>query len=57
MTNNTNLNNARPRWKRARDRDVEWLKSRIGADKDPWIQAQIERLLLANGPEEAPTQE
>jgi hypothetical protein len=27
-----------------RERDLKWLRSRLGADKDPWIQAQIAKL-------------
>jgi hypothetical protein len=28
----------------ARERDVKWLRSRIGAGDDPWIQDQIAKL-------------
>jgi hypothetical protein len=27
-----------------REKDLKWLRSRLGADKDPWIQAQIAKV-------------
>ena len=26
------------------EKDLKWLRSRLGADKDPWIQSQIAKI-------------
>jgi hypothetical protein len=35
---------ARERKNIQREKDIEWLRERMGADNDPWIQAQIAKL-------------
>jgi hypothetical protein len=35
---------ARERKNIQREKDIEWLRERMGAEKDPWIQAQIAKL-------------